>query len=860
MGNYISNEVDDIMGVSPQRSSSSSPNRSPDSSPNRSPVRVIKTSVSPDVPSTSSPLGPSASPDRSSVSPDRSGAPSPESVQDSQPLISIGSKRGSPDREGDYEPPAKRKRIIPSTQIDSDDSLTTTEEWSDFETPQIPTSTENPVQLIWERMRMADSCNMKLPSRHGDSSYEWWEEKDDSMIFPVIYYRNIITDETEMLIDFNEFAQSEGRGDIFQIENLKISKDMRYVAFSIRNDLDSDFSPSQSRSDSYSDDESSTEIISQDDDDRDELENSDYTIYIYDVVADEVLDRIYDAMCHFIWGPDSESIIYAIQDGMFSDVRIYDIHTMTDQTIYSIEGAYYLSPKLTASRSYMMITKQNETSHEVMISPIERYRDSTAYRLVRFSQKNILYDVDSVTYDREDGEIVEILIMLEFDQSNNTHRLMYADPSALIQTWTEILRTQNFEIKRMIPIHNYILFQYTLNNRMRVGYYHLDGEFALRRIKPLDSLDRIERYINVPYNTTFIDHELSYHSSTVRIADESTLTSPQITEVSLPGNSELSEANFVDMETIATTTFDPDLYDCRIIKVPSSRNDGSMISMTMVYHRNQESELSAPSNSDSDFESDFGNLTSDRPVLLMTYDTSIDSQFDHRIVPLLNAQYVVCLVHPVSFDHSNFNAFDQEFYLHVMNCADNTVDCLRYLNDKGVTSPQLTVVQTLNESGALMPLIINRGGELFTSGLMDAPYGDCFINDPDYSSISSVPSGTYPSTFLTINDVIHPDYLDSLINYQRLLGEADPSSQHIFMISSDDDYIRAKQYIYAINCCAINCIIGMDGEVSNSESDSIQPLQSTRPEPYYPISTNHSESDSDSGDWHDDWDVGFDSV
>jgi hypothetical protein len=409
------------------------------------------------------------------------------------------------------------------------------------------------------------------------------------------------------------------------------------------------------------------------------------------------------------------------------------------------------------------------------------------------------------------------------------------------------------DITRIEAIHNYILFEYKADHGMRVGYYRLEGgNFNSKRIKPLDDIDAIVIDLDTVYNIRLADQSIPYYADTVNVIEESPLSTPQLIEVKLPGDYFDSR---VVRSNLSTFAFDPDKYEYNLLKIRSSRNDGSMISITMAYHRDLGDAL---------FNEQAIGSESVRPVVIMAYDSTIDSSFDHRIVPLLDMKFIVVMVHPVSLDLSNFNAYDRDFYNHVVECADNVVDCLRRLIDEGITVPEMMVIQTLNESGALMPAIIAKASDLFAVGLMDAPCGDCFISNPEYSPPTFIPSGNYPSTYITTDstDQWHPG-LEATWNYQTLLHEADPQSQHEYSTSADtrhDDYIRSKMYVYAINVCALKYIQSPSEEYTSEQSSEQHSMTistqspeqshdydttplSTQSEPVYP--TYHSSEEDD---------------
>lgn len=825
---------------------------------------------------------------------ERSNAPSPEpqayqEQSDNQSNVAIGSKRRADDNEESQSRPIKRQKINDMTSIDTEHNVET-----EALTPVLPssgysTSDTEPyddsavyyepkvsvVDRIRSEMIRLDPMLVGIPIRIDNPNYEIWYEYDDPQSPPVIYYRSLtdlsIPADDRISVLFDPDTLFSPRNNEIQLmiqidfTSLEITPDMRYALFRVERCTDSDFDSNCSSSYSESSEETIAKI---------------YDIFIFDIEKQEVVDKIYDVQNFCLLRNDSidtdewTTILYSTRDNEFTDLREYDFETLTDRTLFTVREHCELFPDITATHDFVTLTKVSSDNgmSEVYIAPISNYSTQSSYRLVRAAEPNISYSIDSVTFRGSSDSDKLVLIMLETDTDRKLQRLLYANPNhtlwvgkgnggksimptygdpSLVFLWTEFLSIpiDQMEITSIHPIYEYLIFEYTNRFGKRVGYYPVDPDFTGDRIIPMSSLEFIEQNLDSVHSVTLADNRHEYYSqSDIRIIRESPLSARELIEVSLDYDSSvLTEDNFELIERSRTTEYEPELYENRQIRVPFGN---ASITMTMAY-RSDRSDLI------------FGENSEPVPTLIMAYDTTIEPTFNHHILPLMKEGYLVCMVHPIAHDLTQFTAYDENFCSYVWDCAAQVAECISHLQNQNITRPEFTVVHTINETGALMRALIATSHSLFSVGLIEARYGDSFVYTDNYRPPQDFEPGSYPNTYLLAD--IHDQErrgIDSLIEMQNLIKRADPTSIHVVAPTYTPLMNHATMYGFAIESVYVRFgqSVGTPvvlNDTSNDTSESFSPSsESPDSEPVFLSGENYySYYDSDGF-----WDTGYDSV
>ena len=820
---------------------------------------------------------------------ERSNAPSPEpqahrEQSDNQSNVAIGSKRRANDNGESRSRPIKRQKTNVVTSIDTthnieSDALSPVLSDSGYSTSDTEPYDDSvvyyePKVSVVDKMRSEmirlDPTLVGIPIRIDNSNYEIWYEYADPQSSPVIYYRSLTNLHIPADGRVNVLFNPDTLFSMIQIDftSLEITPDLRYTLFRVERCTDSDFDSDCSSSHSGSSEETIAKI---------------YDIFIFDIENQEVVDKIYDVQNFCLLRNNSinmdewTTILYSTRDNEFTDLREYDFETLTERTLFTVREHCELFPNITASLDFVTLTKTSSDNDapKVYIAPISSYSIQSSYRLVRAAEPCITYSVDSITFRGSSDSDKLVLIMLEKDMDQKVQRLLYANPDhsfwvdegnggksimspygdpSLVFIWTEFLSIpmNQMEITSMHPIYEYLIFEYTNRFGKRVGYYPVDFDFAGDRIIPMSSLAFIEQNLDSVYSVTLADNRLEYYSqSDIRIIRESPLSARELIEVSLDYDSSvLTEDNFELIERSRTTEYEPELYENRQIRVPFGN---ASITMTMAY-RSARSDLI------------FGENSETVPTLIMAYDTTIEPTFNHHILPLMEEGYLVCMVHPIAHDLTQFTAYDENFCSYVWDCASQVAECISYLQNQNITRPEFTVVHTINETGALMRALIADYHSLFSVGLIEARYGDSFVYTDNYCPPQDFEPGSYPNTYLLANIYDQESQgIDSLIEMQNLIKQTDPTSIHVVAPTYTPLMNHATMYGFAIESIYVRFgqsvrpsgPFGTSNNTSNDTSESFSPpSESPDSEPVFLSGTNYY-SDYDSDGF---WDTGYDSV
>jgi len=394
-------------------------------------------------------------------------------------------------------------------------------------------------------------------------------------------------------------------------------------------------------------------------------------------------------------------------------------------------------------------------------------------------------DNNSSTFNL-DGE-GEFLIGL-FESEDKDQKIFVADLvsytkdgyGALIETlnvgrWIDLkmrdIGINGLYITKMQPTHNFVLFEYLYktNTESRVGFYDLFAVTAqLKTIIPVYDMQTLED-LDIPHEYKLFEQQFTqYDTSIIDITYESMDTPLTIVTFDLESKKIESDPEILETPGYPMSEFDG-FITRKIIKIWSTFRDDEPITMSLNYRTKY-----------------YGAGVPVR-VIIQTYDVQDTYDSTHTrymysstnpnaaVLDLLDRGFLHVMVYPTERPDP-VQKCDETARQFTKRCAQNFVDCARYLIELGITTPQLLIAESRTESGVLMQDVLMIAPELFDSVIIRAEHGNRFASNPFYMPIAYVEDREtgYPNTYTYVEYSNNKaPSVSCMKNFTNLLIEAD---------------------------------------------------------------------------------------
>lgn len=162
--------------------------------------------------------------------------------------------------------------------------------------------------------------------------------------------------------------------------------------------------------------------------------------------------------------------------------------------------------------------------------------------------------------------------------------------------------------------------------------------------------------------------------------------------------------------------FNPELYTCQRLYVPSSTSLGVEVPLTLVHRRDIE-------------------LNGQNPTLLIgygAYGTNLEAQFELEHLSLLERGWVIALAHARGGGELGLRWYHDGKGLNKRNTFDDYLSCANHLLDHQFTSPKRLAGKGVSAGGLVMGYMANEHPSLFQAMIMKVPFLDILetMQDP----------------------------------------------------------------------------------------------------------------------------------
>lgn len=177
-----------------------------------------------------------------------------------------------------------------------------------------------------------------------------------------------------------------------------------------------------------------------------------------------------------------------------------------------------------------------------------------------------------------------------------------------------------------------------------------------------------------------------------------------------------SESSRRRKNTKQHAAFDPELYTCQRLYVPSRTSLGVDVPLTLVHRRDIE-------------------LDGQNPTLLIgygAYGTNLEAQFELEHLSLLERGWIVALAHARGGGELGLRWYHDGKGLHKRNTFDDYLSCASHLLDKQFTSPARLAGKGVSAGGLVMGYMANEHPSLFRAMVLKVPFLDILetMQDP----------------------------------------------------------------------------------------------------------------------------------
>jgi len=359
-------------------------------------------------------------------------------------------------------------------------------------------------------------------------NYEYYAKTAKDQKYPVYCRKKLGPDtEEEIVLNVNEIV---GHHQYFQIKEIEVSPDHRYIAFTV-----------------------------------DTLGRQMYSVRIKDTKTGGFLDDTAYPVWTVMWSGDSKYLFYVRTDENAIYRHRLGEQSKNDFRLFQENGEGFFSGiKMTRDKKFMLFTTASETSNESYY--LKANNPAGQMKPIRFREEGVKY----YTYHHGD----KFYYLTNVDGAEN-FKIMSASDSSPSKNWTDFIEHRDsvsivcdMSVQGVEFFDNYLLLQERSND--------------LLKILVIDLVSGNDHYIDFPSDYCTFTTGLNANSDTsvVRFRYESLITPPTVYDYDM-GTREFKEIKVQDI----SGGYDPSEYAYE--RLEARADDGTMIPISLMYKKDK---------------------------------------------------------------------------------------------------------------------------------------------------------------------------------------------------------------------------------------------------------------------------------
>ena len=525
--------------------------------------------------------------------------------------------------------------------------------WTDYELRGTRALQQTLYDEMVSRLTPEDAS---VPVRDGDYWYYFRFQPDQDFAIHARRAGSLEAAE-EILIDGNERADGH---DYYSLANLTPSDDGRFIAIA-----------------------------------EDFIGRRIHEIRILDTDSGEFLpDVLTEAARDLAWSADGQYLFYLKRDPQTLLAKYVMRHKLgaapaEDQLVYEErDETFYTS--LYRSRSGVWVALMHSETNTTEVQLMRADNPTGAFKPVIPRENNHEYSVEDV-----DGT----LYILTNWQAKNFRVIATDHESAVDKSkWTEVIpTTPGLLITDITALRDWVVLETLQDGHRRI--------WAQRRL----SEERFSIDTNEPATTYWGSDNISTDSSIFRYVQTSLTKPNQTWEVDLDtGTRQLLK------ETKVPGAYDATQYAAKKIDVPA--RDGTLVPVTLAYHRNTPLDGSAPG-----LVYGYG-----------SYGSSNLPYFNPALISLLDRGFVYAIAHIRGGQERGREWYEDGKMMNKINTFTDFVDVTDALQKEAIVDPKRTYARGGSAGGLLMGAVLNMAPDLYHGVIAAVPFVDVIttMSDP----------------------------------------------------------------------------------------------------------------------------------
>ncbi len=510
--------------------------------------------------------------------------------------------------------------------------------------------------------------------------------------------KDSLTAPEEILFDCNELAKGY---DYFRLVGLNVSPDNSKVSYGI-----------------------------------DTKSRRQYTLYVKDLITDEVLDtKIENTSGGTAWAADSRHFFYTYKnEETLRSETIYrhDIEAplKKDTLIFhESDETFSVGVSETKSSAYIIISSYSTLTSEQRFLPSSDPLGN--FKVIQPRTRGLEYSVA----DYEDS-----FYILTNHQGSKNYKIVKA-PIATPDSkfWEDLIpHDDNILIEDFELFKNYFVYSKRENGLTSIRIQRWDGSEDY--LLPVEG----ETYsLYGAYNPSFDTDKFRYGFTSLR-------TPRSVFEFDM----EMREQQLLKQQEVVDKEFKPENYVEQ--RIWATARDGAKVPVSMVYHKDTE-------------------LNENTPFYLYAYGSygaTIDPSFSSSRLSLLDRGFAFGIAHIRGGEYLGRQWYDNGKLFKKKNTFTDFIDVSQYLIDSKMTSPQHLHAVGGSAGGLLMGVVVNEAEALYRSVIAAVPFVDVITTMLD----ESIPltTGEYDE-WGNPNEIDYYDYMLSYSPYDNIKAKAYPN-------------------------------------------------------------------------------------
>ena len=527
-----------------------------------------------------------------------------------------------------------------------------------------------------------------------DGDYTYWYAYDEGQEYRKWYRRPVAGGDDELLLDENALAEGQEQ---FRLGTIQISPNANLLAYST---------------------------------DTDGAER--YVLRFRDLTTGEDLpDAIPGILSGVVWAADSQSVVYTpVDDNWRSKVAMHHVlgtEASADTELYrETEEGMEIGIDQTQSRRFLTINAGDNVSNEIRLVPLDNLTAEPV--LVSARVTNRQYDVEEHA-----GTL--------YIHSNQDHVNfgIYSATAEQMGEWTPIIEgSDDFYVTGMTTFADFMVVEGRERGLDQIEIHDYDFGESTRIAFPEASYD------------AGLGPVAEFDTNTLRIDYESMVTPDTDFSYTVGGDGSLTTLKVQQIPS----GYDASQYVTERREIEA--RDGTMVPVSMVYHRDTE-------------------INAETPMHLYAYGAygyAVPPTFSTRQLSLTNRGFIFAIAHIRGGDDLGYQWYLDGKLERRTNTFNDFVDVARGLTEQGVSSPGRIAASGGSAGGELMGVIVNTDPELWGAVVAEVPFVDV-LNTMLDTSLPLTP-GEWPEWGNPIEDPEAFRFIQSYSPYDNVTAQDYP--------------------------------------------------------------------------------------